>query len=158
MATAKYPLDGHPNFDMREFVHPLIWQGVGPVKARWYISDFQRDYAFLLRNVLDSPVLLNNWHEGGDLVGRGTRPASFRPKGGGTLSMHYLRLAVDASSKIFTPRQMFEKVMENEAAFKKIGLTTIENLEYTKGWLHGDGRMFIKGIHPEKGFLIVNPK
>lgn len=154
----KYPLDGHPNFDIREFVHPIIWHAVGPVKSRWYVSNFQRDFAFLLRNILDSPIFINDWHRGGMLVGRGTRPPSYRPKGGGSLSFHYLKEALDVSSKVFTPRQIFEKINEHEAAFKKIGLTTVENLDFTRSWIHGDCRQFLKGVHHEKGFLIVNPK
>jgi hypothetical protein len=47
--------------------------------------------------------------------------------------------------------------MANEARFKAIGLTTIEDPDSTPGWIHGDGRRFIEGIHPDNGFLIVKP-
>ena len=47
--------------------------------------------------------------------------------------------------------------MANEVRFKAIGLTTIEDLDSTPGWIHGDGRRIIPGLYPEKGFLIVKP-
>lgn len=155
--AAQYPLDGNQYFDIREFIHPAFFNAVGPIKARWYISDFQRDFAFLLREVLDSPIELNDWYRGGRLVGKGSRPRSYKPKGGGEFSQHYAFNALDPSSKHFTPAQMLQKIMDNAARFEAIGLTTIESLEITPTWLHGDCRPKIKGIHPETGFLIVGP-
>ena len=154
----EYPLDGSKYFDVREFIHPMMFNAFGPERARWFISDFQRDYAFLLKEVLGmAPIHINNWHLGGDRVGRGTRPRGYKPKGGAELSLHYLSNALDVSSPAFTPRQIFDKILANKARFKAIGLTTIEDLQMTKTWIHGDCRPFIKGIHPETGFLIVRP-
>lgn len=152
--------DSNFKFRREEFVHPAIIQAVGLEKCVWYISLFQVNYAALLRETLQAPVILNTWYNRkpgpGYYVGRGTRPRSYKPKGGGDLSMHYLAMAVDASSPAYTPRQMFSAILSNEAKFKAIGLTTIEDLDSTPGWLHGDGRPPIPGIHPGVGFLIVN--
>lgn len=153
----KYLLDGHPKFDIREFVHPQIFNAFGE-KARWFISDFQRDYAFLLREVLGGVAIqINNWHTGGERVGRGTRPRGYKPPGGAEFSQHYLANALDVSAPGFSPQQIMEKILQNEARFKAIGLTTLEDWTATPTWLHGDCRPFIKGVHPEAGFLIVKP-
>ncbi|HNM26627.1 MAG TPA: hypothetical protein PKL15_14405, partial [Saprospiraceae bacterium] len=48
-------------FTPQEFVHPAIIQSVGITRCLYYISDFQINYAALLREVLDTPVILNTW-------------------------------------------------------------------------------------------------
>lgn len=152
-----------PNFKFKreEFVHPSIIQAVGLERCVWYVSLFQVNYASLLRETIQAPVILNTYSYKkpgpGYYVGRGTRPRSYKPKGGADLSMHYLALALDASSPAFTPKQLFSAIMANEAKFKGIGLTTIENLAFTNGWLHGDGREHVQGMG-NTGFYIVNPK
>jgi len=151
-----------PSFKFRreEFVHPAIIQAVGLDRCLWYISLFQVNYAALLRETINAPVILNTWHNKkpgpGYYVGRGTRPRSYKPTGGGELSQHYLAMAIDASSPAYTPKQIQMAIMANEDKFKAVGLTTFEDLYSTPGWLHGDGRPPIPGIQPETGFLIVN--
>lgn len=158
MAQPQYPLDGSKYFDIREFIHPQIFNAVGPKKARWFISDFQRDFAELIKEVLGmAPIQINNWHLGGERVGRGTRPRGYKPKGGAEFSQHYLSNAIDISSPGFTPRQIMQKILDNEARFKAIGLTTMEDVSLTPTWLHCDCRPFIQGVHPASGFLIVRP-
>lgn len=149
-------------FKREEFVHPAFIQAVGYEACLWYISLFQVNYASLLRETIDAPLIANTWATSkpgpGYYVGRGTRPPNYRPKGGGLLSMHYMKLAVDFSSPAYSPAQLFQAVMTNDLKFKAIGLTTIESIEITKTWLHGDARTFIPGVHPDRGFLIVKPK
>ena len=148
-------------FTPQEFVHPAIIQSVGLTRCLYYISDFQINYAALLREVLNTPVILNTYSYKkpgpGYYVGRGTRPAAYRPKGGGALSMHYFANALDVSSPAYSTTDIFNAILRNEARFKDIGLTTIEDLNSTPGWLHGDCRRIIESIYPEKGFLIVKP-
>lgn len=148
-------------FKPEEIVHPAHITAVGREKCVWYVSLFQVNYLSLLRGIVDAPLIVNTWATRkpgpGYYVGRGTRPPSYRPKGGGALSMHYMKLAVDCSSPAYNPHQLFEAVMANEATFKEIGLTTIESLDITLGWLHADARPFIPGVHPQTGFLIVGP-
>jgi len=153
----QFPLDGSEHFDIREFVHPAFINAVGPAKARWFISDFQRDFAFLLRLKTGVPIFANDYFRGGRLVGRGTRPRSYKPKGGGEFSQHYLSNALDVSARSLNPRQIMQVIMDNAAEFEEIGLTTIENIEMTPTWLHGDCRPKVEGWHPKTGFLIVNP-
>jgi hypothetical protein len=146
-------------FKREEFVHPAIIKTVGFDRCLWYVSLFQVNYAALLRETIQAPLIINSWLNRkpgpGYYVGRGTRPRSYKPKGGAELSMHYFAMAVDASSPAYNPQQLFAAIIGNEAKFKAVGLTTCEDLKDTKTWLHGDGRQRIPGIHPEIGFLIV---
>jgi hypothetical protein len=148
-------------FSPQEFVHPSIITSVGLERCLYYISDFQVNYAMLLREILQAPVIINTWHYKkpgpGYYVGRGTRPRSYKPAGGGELSMHYFASALDVSSPAYTPAQIFDAINANEARFRAIGLTTIEALESTPGWIHGDCRRIVEVIYPKKGFLIVKP-
>lgn len=149
-----------PFFTIEEFVHPYFIQAVGRERAFSYVSDFQVNYALLLREILNTPVILNTWHrrsknDKGYYVGRGTRPAFYLPAGGATISMHYFANALDCSTLKYSPLEIYKAILANREKFELIGLTTIENLDITPGWLHGDGRRKIKGWHPETGFLIV---
>lgn len=150
-----------PSFKFRreEFVHPKHVSAVGLEKCIWFISLFQVNYAALLRETLQAPVILNTWHSKpsgpGCYVGRGTRPRSFKPKGGAELSMHYMALALDASSPGFTPHQIYFAILTNREKFRAVGLTTIEDPKSTPGWLHGDGRQPLDG-EIQSGFTIVN--
>ncbi len=149
-----------PFFTIEEFVHPYFIHAVGKDRAFSYVSDFQVNYAFLLREILNTPVILNTWHrkkpsDKGYYIGRGTRPATYLPPGGGTISMHYFANALDCSTLKYSPKEIYDAILANREKFELIGLTTIENILITPGWLHGDCRRKIKGWHPDTGFLIV---
>lgn len=147
------------NFDAEEFVHPAVFRAVGWPRVRWYISDFMLDYALLLREVLNVPILINDWSRGGRLIGRGYRPPSYRPNGGGLFSQHYLSRALDVSTRQHSPREILEAIEANAERFKAIGLTTIENPDFTPTWLHGDCRPVLPELlKPGETFYFVNPK
>lgn len=146
------------NFDAEEFVHPAVFRAVGWPKVQWYISPFMLSYALLLREVLNTPIQINNWHSGGKLIGRGYRPPSYRPPNGGLFSQHYMSRAIDVSTKIYSPAEILDAIMKNAARFKEVGLTTIENLNFTPTWVHGDCRHILPGtIQTGQDFYFVNP-
>jgi hypothetical protein len=152
-------IPGVKSFVVEEFLHPTVFKYVNrsddTERWRWYVSQFQIDFAVLVRKLSGAPLYLNTWHNGGRHVGRGHRPQYYRPRGGARLSQHYASKALDMVSGDNTTIQLFELILDNAKAFEGIGLTTIENPRITKRWLHGDCRERLKGIHPEKGFLIV---
>lgn len=158
MASPKYPLDGSKWFDIREYVHPLHFNPQRWERARWYVSDFQRDMAETLRELLGQPIFLNNWHNGdGGRMGRGTRPPGYRPPGGAALSQHYLKCALDVSGKSATPAEILKAIEGDLLRFQALGLTTVEDVGFTKTWLHLDCRPRLKGVHPDDGLLVVRP-
>lgn len=149
-----------PHFVVQEFLHPDVFKFVsrsdGLERWRWFVSPFMYNCAHLLRE-LAGPLTINTWHKGGRFVGRGFRPANYRPENGAVFSQHYLSRAIDVSSARFSPLGLQKIVLDNQEEFEAIGLTTMENTKFTKTWLHLDARPKIKGLHPESGFLIVNP-
>lgn len=151
----------HKNFDVREFVHPDVYKFInrsdGLERWRWFVSDFMLDCAVLLREVSSAPVILNTYHRGGKFVGRGFRPSNYQPKKGAIFSQHYMANAIDVSSPRLSVAALYGLVMQNQEKFEAIGLTTIEDPKKTVTWLHLDCRTKIKGLHPDKGFLIVQP-
>ena len=147
----------HQYFDAEEFLHPAVVKTLGFPAALWYMGDFMLPAALLLRAILDSPVDLNNWHWGGRLVGRGFRPRSYKPKGGGEFSQHYLARALDVSSKRYSPSHIFEAIVAHQVHFMALGVSTLESLAYTKTWVHLDCRPRVEGIHPKDGLLVVGP-
>lgn len=149
----------HPYFDAEEFLHPAVIKSIGFPAALWYMGDFMLPCALLLRNILGGPVNLNDWQWGGRLVGRGFRPRSYKPNGGGEFSQHYLARALDVSSLRYTPTQIFELILHHRVEFQALGVTTLEHLDFTPTWVHLDCRPKVKGIHPENGdFMIVKPE
>lgn len=147
------------NFDAREFVHPAVFQAVGWPRVRWYISDFMINYAVLLRKILNAPIQINNWHRGGRLIGRGYRPPGYRPPGGALFSQHYLSRALDVSTAYYSPSEILEAIQKNADEFKAIGLTTIENPDFTPTWLHADCRPILPELMKTgENFYIVDAK
>jgi len=155
-------IPGIDYFVVQEFLHPTIFnyvnRGDGLERWKWYISKFQLEYAVTLREVLAAPIIINTWHKGGNLVGRGTRPINYRPKGGAMFSQHYQANALDVSCPAYNPVQILAKIEANWGKFALIGCTTFENPKTTKTWLHGDGRARVEGLHPaDGGWLVVEP-
>ena len=151
-------IPGIEHFVVEEFLHPHIFKFCAAQSGdtwRWFVSDFQLNYAVLLRELTGAPIIVNNWHTGGRYVGRGTRPSYYRPKGGAVFSQHYFKNALDVSSRKYTPIALSQLIEDNFDKFDAIGLTTLENPRITRTWLHGDGRRRIEGLHKPGKLLIV---
>lgn len=65
-----------------------------------------------IREILDTPLICNNWHWGGNRSNCGFR--SQKCNMGATKSYHKLGLAVDLISTKMTAKEMREKLKENE--------------------------------------------
>lgn len=159
-----YP-DLGPYFDLREFVHPDIWAARG-LNSIQHVSKFQIEFAKLLREKSGAPITLNTWHipnipANRRYVGRGTRPRSYRPKGGGELSQHYLAQALDPSSRELAVPKLYDVIMDNFEDFWNVGLRVIEDINITKTWLHGDSRLLwpteLNKMEKGRFFKIVLP-
>ena len=146
-------------FRLEEFVHPIIFRTFGSQSIRM-VSAFQIEYATALRNLM-GPIRINNWHAGGNLQNRGTRPRSVKPKGGAEFSQHYLANALDTDTPDYKPSEMVECIHDNFDLFFNLGLRALEDVNYTPTWLHGDCRLLwpdqIKQIRESKKFITVRP-
>jgi hypothetical protein len=124
-------------FDLEEFVPPQIIKLFGK-NAIWFINPKVIELATAYREFFKLPVVINNWHTGGQFSYRGYRPP--RVNIGAEYSQHKLGNAFDCNIGAMTEKQMFDAVKTNFEYFKKFGLTSIEDYRFTDGWLHSDVR------------------
>ncbi len=154
----EYPCHGSKWFDVRECVDARTWRILG-VKAMWMVDPKSVRNADLVREKTGAPTTINNWHfaKPGQTV---YDSSGFRPiwdETGGLLSQHRRGCADDLKVRGMQPPQVLQIIMANLDEFLDAGLTTIEQVEYTRSWLHLDCRPKIDGLHPAHGILFVNP-
>src|SRR4029079_2726514 len=125
------------HFKIEEFVPKIIFTEFG-VNAKWFIRPELITTAEFIREWFDAPMIINNWKTGGDFQFRGFRPCSY--SGGGALSQHRLGCAIDYNIKGLTPQRVFKEIMDHQNQFRIGGVTTMEDVIYTKTWTHNDIR------------------
>lgn len=136
-------------FITQELVPPDIYTQYGE-KSMWFIDPRLIILADFLREFVGQPMTINNWDSGHTLSLRGFRPPDTTV--GGRLSQHKFGRAFDCSFDDILPRTVYNSILSNEKLFMEQGLTTLENIEFTKSWLHCDIR------HTgSSSLLIVNP-
>jgi hypothetical protein len=126
-----------PNFDLREFVPPSVWEDFGWA-ARWFLDPRMLDLAQFYRDFFEAPVRVNDWHYGGDFTERGFRLPSTET--GAELSQHKFGRAFDCNVKGMTPDEVRSQIKENENLFMRKGLTTLESGAIATTWVHSDIR------------------
>jgi hypothetical protein len=137
------------HFDIREFVPPSLWNEKKE-KCIEYIDPAIISIAEFYRDFFKSKVIVNDWLFGGQLTLRGWRPQDC--KIGAKFSQHKLGKAFDCHFDTISHIDAYKKILADPKPFMEKGLTTLENIEFTKTWLHSDVRK--TGY---KGILIVNP-
>lgn len=135
------------HYVIQELVPPEIYRERGD--ASWELldgamlvtADALRDYF--------GPIIINNWHTGGPLSECGfcSSGSNVHAK----LSQHKFGRANDSHPVKVTPQEMHAAILKNRDKFPYI--TVMEDIEYTKGWVHFDTRNIIA---PE--IVIVKPK
>ena len=151
------------NFDIRELVPETIWDAYGE-RSVWFIDP--RTIAFLqeLRDIFEEiypkqvSIVINNWHMGGNRSKSGFRLPTETM--GAKFSQHKFGRAVDIQVFVgnskdrsqLDSKEVNRIIFANEQRLMAKGLTTVENVEYTKGWNHLDCRP--TGLSK---LLIVNP-
>lgn len=155
MENLEISLHGSKWFDIVEFVDQRTCRALG-FKAACLIDPKIVRVCDLLREKSGRPVTVNNWFKrDGQYKSSGYR--AVWDKTGGLLSQHRRGCAADVKVLGFTPRQVFDLIMDNSIEFEACGLTTMENLDFTPTWNHLDTRPRIDGWHPKTGILIVKP-
>lgn len=151
----KFPKDWNcPDFDIEEFVPPQIFKAFG-IKSLWFIRRENVEFCQWLRTASGRPVKLNTWHNKGSLKNRGYRVPSETV--GAELSQHKLSNAVDIQVVGWSTRRLFAFLVENYGIISFFGFTTIENIKFTRTWVHLDRRTYIPGIMPNNTFFVVDP-
>lgn len=109
---------------------------IGNVNPNWYLSEFLLTFPQALRDFLGKSIVVNDWADGGGLINRGARMPDCAI--GGKLSMHKFLKAVDVNVKGLTQPDVLGVVLKNRDKFQMV--TAYEDLSFTHGWNHFDGR------------------
>lgn len=126
-----------PHFSIEEFVPPNIFN-VWKKRSIYFLDKRIIDLAEFHRNFFGLPVTVNTWADGGNLSLRGFRPPATTI--GGKLSQHRFSRAYDSNTEGMTPKEVYDAILANEKVFMQAGLTTLEDVAYTKTWNHLDNR------------------
>lgn len=141
-------------FKIQELVCPHVYKKYGDKAWEFFNKEFLKDLD-TIREVLEVPIVINNWHIKGSYKESGNRcqlcsiVAKKIVNKELNMSMHNLYQAFDLKPKGLEIKKAVEMVMDNVHRFKVI--KRIENPDYTLTWLHID----TKGHH--KGIRIFNP-
>jgi hypothetical protein len=103
-----------------------------------------------LRDFLGVPLVINDWHRGGQYQYSGYRPASCTV--GAKYSAHRLGCAFDLKPKGLTISAAWAKIQGSPNDPRLALLRRVENISATPTWLHVDTYE-----HDGAGILVVNP-
>lgn len=132
------------HFVIQEFVPSVIWKKFG-TNSIWFISPFMINYAELVRTRFGKPTFINTWHSGGILENRGFRIPTAPYD---SLSQHKYKCAIDLNVSGHTPEEVCKDIVDNFDIYRKVGVTTMEDIRITtgkivddfSGWTHADCR------------------
>ena len=133
------------HFEIFEFVPKELYTQFAN-KSIWFIDPRIVDIAEVVRQRFNKPVTINNWHSGGSYNNRGYRLPDCTT--GGKLSQHKRGCAVDLSIAGVSVENIYDDITKNFDLYRKVGLTTVEDIAFTTGakandelgWIHADVR------------------
>ncbi len=126
-------------FEIHELVPPAIFNRFGEA-SRWFLDPRSGPLLDRIRELVNRPITINDWKEGGVFDERGFRMPNSRT--GGELSQHKrgagYDLEIELDEKIPSYESFRDLIRENFEELSKLGLSTIE--KDTPTWLHVDMR------------------
>lgn len=126
-------------FDIKELVCPHTYKKFGELSWQFFDYQFLENLLILRRDVLDVPLICNNWGNNGNFSQRGLRcniceiPKSKTSKNQIYLSAHCNGAGADFSSSKMTANEMRELIKEKAYLF-----TVPIRVERDVSWLHFD--------------------
>jgi hypothetical protein len=132
-------------FDLQELVGPEIFKFRGG--SAWELLDAGALLTLDRLRQRFGPITVNNWNVGGKFTESGYR--EWDTKTGAKFSMHKFGKAFDCKFAKVTVREAADFIIANHAEYPH--LTTIEDPDATKTWLHIDCRN-----NPEQKLRIVH--
>lgn len=128
------------NFYLDEFINPTTYNKFG-YKSQRYIRPELIRIAQCLRSYTGKSCTINDWATGGAYKESGLR--DFNTGTGALYSAHKFGAGIDIKIGDLDSFTMANIIIDNyEEIFKPLGVTRIEDPEYTKGknrsWLHID--------------------
>ena len=118
------------NLSLHELVHPDFIEVLGD-RAALSICPKLIDTIQALRDQLQSPIKINDWHKGGKFKNSGLR--ILHSPVGSKISMHKTGHAADLKFKV-SPEKVYYHILNNPDKYPYI--TRMENIEHTASWLH----------------------
>lgn len=121
-------------------MHPEIYKRFGD-KSIVYLNEKIVKVTQRVRELEGSSVIINNWHTGGNFINSGVRDY-LNPHRSGSRSRHYYGVCADLKFKRNSKEVYNDIIIPNLEELMSLGLTTVEDIEYTKGkdgkngWLH----------------------
>ena len=126
-------------FDIRELFCPHTYEKFGDKSWQFSDADFLENLLILRRDVLQVPLICNDWHKGGQFSQRGFRcnicqlVKEKTLKGQIYLTSHANGAGIDLTSSKMTAQQMRDKIKEKQHLF-----TVPVRVEKGVTWLHFD--------------------
>lgn len=137
------------NFTIQEFVTKSVYTERG--ESSIYLIDERIIILAQLFRTRYGKITINNWHTGGQYNESGLRLPDTST--GAKYSQHKYGRAADLKFTDHTPEEVYADVLKNSKLFYEKGLRCMENIAFTKTWLHIDVRVTDKVDE----ILIVNP-
>ena len=139
-------------FSIEEFVPPEIFKSYRE-NSIWFIDSRVVEGANLLRSLL-GPITINNWHTGGKYKESGLR--AMWSTTGAAMSQHKFGRAIDIKVDTMKSKDVFKFILDSWVSNSVCKFfTTLEDVEYTKTWVHLDCRNI--GGDTKNTPLIVKP-
>jgi hypothetical protein len=136
-------------FTVKEFVPQSIYRQYGD-KSIFFLDARMLNVATAYRKYFNKPIIINNWHTGGTFQQRGYRLPNSTT--GAALSQHKFGRAFDCNVKGLKDKDAYDEIVKNYDFFKEVGLSTLENFNFTGSWIHSDVR-----LTNSSNILIVDP-
>jgi len=121
------------HFRLEEFIDPVTFAEKGEL-AFTLIDPRIVDIAEFLRNSIGHPVIINNWHTGGQYKESGLRRMDSPT--GAKRSAHKEGKAIDCKVPGLSASEVYDFVLRHESAFYDVGVRQMESIEFTKTWTH----------------------
>ena len=124
-----------PNFDLREYLHPDVWNQFG-ASSIWFLDPRLYTINQCLRD-RHGQVTINDWLWEGSFVDSGF---NLYRKIGADYSQHKFGKATDSKFKNISADEVREDILKHQRFWLEMGLTTLESADYAPTWVHLDTR------------------
>jgi hypothetical protein len=122
-------------FKVEELVNPTIFKQFGS-KSIMFIDDRIITAIEIIREEINTPIIINNWHNNGEFENSGLR--AFNCPIGAEFSQHKFGRAMDLKQRKYSAEQL-RQIIKELAKNKLKGLVTGIELK-TDTWVHIDCR------------------
>lgn len=135
---------GITHFSIKELVHPYVYNKYGAARCIQFL-DLRVVRAWdWIRETRGNSIYINTWGIDTpdwypDFDDRGLRWPG-ESDTGSLSSQHYFGRALDGDEKGIKSKELYEWLLNKQEKLLEFGVTTIENINFTRTWIHLDCR------------------